>query len=139
MGELVTVLESLDASQADSRRRVARPWGGDSIDFDDSHPVKWISVNPGASLSLQMHYRDAEHWIVVRGAAEGTSSDRVFTFGEDQLTYGPLGQARRLVGQGNIPQEIIAVQSGGCLGGDHVVRFGDVYAHDLPPSPEWKP
>jgi len=27
--------------------------------------VKRIVVNPGASLSLQMHHHRAEHWVVV--------------------------------------------------------------------------
>ena len=32
-----------------------------------SFQVKHIIVNPGAKLSLQMHHKRAEHWIVVSG------------------------------------------------------------------------
>ena len=31
--------------------------------------VKHIIVNPGAKLSLQMHHKQAEHWIMVSGTA----------------------------------------------------------------------
>ena len=126
--EVVAVLESLDASQALQHRRVARPWGWyDSIDVGDRHQVKRIGVNPGASLSLQMHHHRAEHWIVVRGTAEVTNGDQVFTLSENQSTYIPLGQTHRLANPGKIPLEIIEVQSGAYLGEDDIVRFEDTY------------
>ncbi|APW44198.1 mannose-1-phosphate guanylyltransferase/mannose-6-phosphate isomerase [Rhodoferax saidenbachensis] len=126
--EVVAVLESLDASQAVQHRRVARPWGWyDSIDVGDRHLVKRIGVHPGASLSLQLHRHRAEHWIVVRGTAEVTNGDQVFTLSENQSTYIPLGQTHRLANPGKIPLEIIEVQSGGYLGEDDIVRLEDTY------------
>ena len=38
--------------------------------------VKRIMVNPGASLSLQMHHHCAEHWIVVRGTTQITNGSK---------------------------------------------------------------
>ena len=46
---------------------------------------------------------------------------------ENQSTYIPLGTKHRLENPGNIPLEIVEVQSGGYLGEDDIVRFEDKY------------
>ena len=84
-------------------------------------------VNPGASLSLQMHHHRAEHWIVVKGTAQVTNGDKVFLLGENESTYIPLGHVHRLTNPGKVPLEIIEVQSGSYLGEDDIVRFEDTY------------
>jgi mannose-1-phosphate guanylyltransferase / mannose-6-phosphate isomerase len=109
-------------------RKVHRPWGWyDSIDEGDRFKVKRIQVKPKASLSLQKHHHRAEHWIVVTGTAEITNGDKVITLTENQSTYIPLGEVHRLANPGNIPLEIIEVQSGSYLGEDDIVRFEDSY------------
>ncbi len=109
-------------------RKVQRPWGWyDSIDHGPRFQVKRILVNPGASLSLQMHHHRAEHWVVVRGTAEVTCGDRVTLVGENQSTFIPLGEKHRLANPGKVPLEIIEVQSGAYLGEDDIVRFSDTY------------
>ena len=89
--------------------------------------VKRIVVNPGHTLSLQMHHHRAEHWIVVKGTAQVTCGDREYLLSEDQSTYIPLGNRHRLGNPGVIPLEIIEVQTGSYLGEDDIVRFDDVY------------
>ena len=84
-------------------------------------------VNPGATLSLQMHHHRAEHWVVVSGPAEVTNGDKVMLLGENQSTYIPLGQVHRLANPGKVPLEIIEVQSGSYLGEDDIVRLEDTY------------
>lgn len=109
-------------------RKVHRPWGWyDSIDEGGRFKVKRIQVKPGASLSLQKHHHRAEHWIVVKGAAEITNGDQVLTLAENQSTYIPLGEIHRLANPGTIPLEIIEVQSGSYLGEDDIQRFEDKY------------
>lgn len=126
--EVVARLEALDASQAVQHRRVARPWGWyDSVDAGERHQVKRICVNPGASLSLQMHHHRAEHWVVVSGTAEVTNGDRVTILGENESTFIPLGQTHRLANPGKVPLHIVEVQSGSYLGEDDIVRFEDTY------------
>lgn len=111
-----------------SHRKVSRPWGWyDLIDTGLRFQVKRIVVNPGASLSLQMHHHRAEHWIVVSGTAEVTNGEKVFILSENQSTYIPLGTAHRLANPGKLPLEIIEVQSGSYLGEDDIVRFQDTY------------
>lgn len=130
--EVVARLEALDAAQAVQHRRVARPWGWyDGVDVGPRHQVKRIRVNPGASLSLQMHHHRAEHWVVVSGTAEVTNGDNVTVLGENQSTYIPPGQIHRLANPGKVPLEIIEVQSGSYLGEDDIVRLEDSYNRAL--------
>lgn len=111
-----------------NHRKVYRPWGAyDSIDFGDRHQVKRISVNEGASLSLQMHFHRAEHWIVVSGTALVTCGDDEWMVTENESVYIPSGTTHRLKNPGKIPLELIEVQSGAYLGEDDIVRFEDRY------------
>jgi mannose-1-phosphate guanylyltransferase/mannose-6-phosphate isomerase len=64
---------------------------------------------------------------VVTGTAEITNGDKVLTLTENQSTYIPLGEVHRLANPGNIPLEIIEVQSGSYLGEDDIVRYTDNY------------
>jgi mannose-6-phosphate isomerase-like protein (cupin superfamily) len=74
-----------------------------------------------------MHHHRAEHWVVVRGTAKVTRGEETLLLGENQSTYIPLGVTHRLENPGQIPLEIIEVQSGSYLGEDDIVRFEDNY------------
>lgn len=109
-------------------RRVNRPWGAyEGVDQGERFQVKRITVNPGASLSLQMHHHRAEHWVVVRGTARVICGEKIMFLSANQSTYIPLGETHRLENPGLIPLEMIEVQSGEYLGEDDIVRFDDVY------------
>ncbi|MGL4409735.1 mannose-1-phosphate guanylyltransferase/mannose-6-phosphate isomerase [Zoogloea sp.] len=126
--QIVAALKAGGRSQASAHRKIHRPWGWyDSIDNGERFQVKRIVVNPGARLSLQMHYHRAEHWIVVKGTAEVTNGDKVLLLSENESTYIPLGHVHRLANPGRVPLEIIEVQSGSYLGEDDIVRFEDNY------------
>ncbi len=126
--EIVAALKIGKRSEALLHRRVFRPWGSyESIDSAERFQVKRITVNPGSTLSLQMHHHRAEHWIVVRGTARVTRGEDVLTLSENESTYIPLGITHRLENPGRIPLEIIEVQSGSYLGEDDIVRFEDSY------------
>jgi mannose-1-phosphate guanylyltransferase/mannose-6-phosphate isomerase len=126
--EIVSALKAAKRSEATVHQRVYRPWGSyESLVESEGFQVKRIIVQPGHKLSLQKHFHRAEHWIVVRGTAEVTRGDEVFTLSEDQSTYIPLGTVHRLVNPGQIPLELIEVQSGSYLGEDDIVRLEDVY------------
>lgn len=105
-------------------RKVYRPWGAyQSVDSADRFQVKRITVNPGASLTRQMHHHRAEHWIVVKGTARVTKDDVAILLTENQSTYIPLGVTHQLENPGIIPLELIEVQSGSYLGEDDIIRF----------------
>jgi len=126
--KLVSRLDKERRTEHALHRKVNRPWGWyDSVDTGPRFQVKRIMVNPGATLSLQMHHHRAEHWIVVQGTAEVTCGDRKMILTENQSTYIPLGETHRLANPGKLPLEIIEVQSGSYLGEDDIVRFEDTY------------
>jgi mannose-1-phosphate guanylyltransferase/mannose-6-phosphate isomerase len=125
---IVSRLKAAGRSEAELHRKVHRPWGWyDSVDNGERFQVKRIVVRPGATLSLQMHHHRAEHWVVVCGTAKVTRGDEVILLGENESTYIPLGVKHRLENPGQIPLEIIEVQSGSYLGEDDIVRFEDNY------------
>ncbi len=129
--ELVGQLSIDQRHEIDVHARVHRPWGCyQGIDIADRYQVKRISVKPGASLSLQMHHHRAEHWIVVNGTAKVTCDDKTFLLSENESTYIPVGTKHRLENPGQIPLDIIEVQSGSYLGEDDIVRFEDIYGRD---------
>jgi len=126
--KLVELIKADGRTQHQAHRRVYRPWGCyESIDAGERFQVKRITVNPGASLSLQMHHHRAEHWVVVKGTAKVTCGEKQMLVAENQSTYIPIGNKHRLENPGSIPLELIEVQSGSYLGEDDIVRFDDEY------------
>jgi mannose-1-phosphate guanylyltransferase/mannose-6-phosphate isomerase len=109
-------------------RRVYRPWGYyESIDSGDAFQVKRLMLKPGARLSLQLHRRRAEHWVVVSGEAKVTRGDEELRLGANQSTYIPTGTKHRLENPGTEPLFVIEVQSGDYFGEDDIERFADDY------------
>ena len=128
---IVSKLQDSDRDEATSHRKCYRPWGHyDAIDTGERFQVKRISVNPGASLSLQLHHHRAEHWVVVTGTAQVTCGETVTLVSENESTFIPLGTKHRLHNPGRVPLEIIEIQSGSYLGEDDIVRLEDHYNRD---------
>jgi mannose-1-phosphate guanylyltransferase/mannose-6-phosphate isomerase len=125
---IVKSLQKKGRDEAHSNRKVYRPWGWyDSIEVGKHFQVKRLHVHPGAKLSLQMHHKRAEHWVIVSGQATATNGEEVLTLGEGQSTYIPIGVRHSLENRTDKPLEIIEVQSGVYLGEDDIVRFKDLY------------
>jgi len=129
--EVKSIVESLQANGRDEgtmHRKVYRPWGWyDSIEMGEHFQVKRLHVNPSAKLSLQMHHKRAEHWVVVSGTATVINGEDVLTLIEGDSTYIPIGVTHGLENKTNEQLEIIEVQSGTYLGEDDIVRFEDIY------------
>ena len=130
-GEVKTLVDKLrkaGVKQASDHERMYRPWGWyQTLELQGRFQVKRIVVYPGGRLSLQKHFHRAEHWVVVRGAAQVTVGDRVELLNENRSIYIPLGEVHRLENPGKIDTEIIEVQTGSYLGEDDIVRLEDVY------------
>ena len=125
---LVALVQERDDELTVRHRRQYRPWGRfESLDTGERFQVKRIVVDPGATLSLQLHHQRAEHWVVVHGVADVTCGDRTFRLQEDESTYIPVNTPHRLSNPGPEPLEIIEVQSGDYLGEDDIVRLEDSY------------
>ena len=125
---VVALLAERGRTEHIEHKRVHRPWGYyEGIDEGERFQVKHLFVNPGASLSLQLHHHRAEHWVVVHGTAEVTRGSEVFRLSENESTFVPLGARHRLHNPGKVPLEMIEIQSGNYLGEDDIVRFSDDY------------
>lgn len=125
---LMEKLKEQGRPETETHLKVYRPWGSYQILAQgDGFQVKRIIVDPGRSLSLQLHHHRAEHWVVVRGTARVDLGDSSIFLKEDMSTYIPLGVKHRLENPGLIPVEMIEIQSGSYLGEDDIVRFEDSY------------
>ncbi|MDJ0683685.1 MAG: mannose-1-phosphate guanylyltransferase/mannose-6-phosphate isomerase [Alphaproteobacteria bacterium] len=126
--DIVALLKSQDAPQADTHRKVYRPWGSyEDIDQADGFRVKRIIVNPGAKLSLQRHRHRSEHWVVVRGVGIVTCGDATITLNENESTFIPVQATHRLENPGETPLHLIEVQVGSYVGEDDIERLEDTY------------
>ena len=129
--EVKSIVETLSTEgreEAHSNRKVYRPWGCfDSIEVGNNFQVKRLHVNPGNKLSMQKHYKRAEHWVVVSGLATVTISDKEFLLKEGESTHIDVGEIHSLENRTKKMLEVIEVQNGKYLGEDDIVRFEDNY------------
>lgn len=123
---LVAALDAAGRPEADLPRCVQRPWGSyETVAAGRGYQVKRLAVLPGKRLSLQLHRRRSEHWVVVSGTAAVTRGDEVFDLQVNESTFIPAGVKHRLHNRTGDALEIIEVQVGDYLGEDDIVRFED--------------
>ncbi|MDG2176071.1 MAG: mannose-1-phosphate guanylyltransferase/mannose-6-phosphate isomerase [Gammaproteobacteria bacterium] len=126
--DIVDAIKAEGRPEADCHTTVYRPWGSyESLAEGTGFQVKRIRVKPGASLSLQMHHKRAEHWVVVQSSALVTIGEKEFTLEENQSTFIPVETTHRLENEGDKELVLIEVQCGEYLGEDDIVRFDDIY------------
>jgi mannose-1-phosphate guanylyltransferase/mannose-6-phosphate isomerase len=109
-------------------QKVFRPWGCyEVLDADKGFLLKRITVNPRASLSLQLHEHRAEHWVVVSGTATVTIEDEITDLKPGKSCYIPLQTRHRLQNLTNEQLVVVEVQSGVYLSEDDIIRIEDKY------------
>ncbi len=126
--EIVAKLKQDKRREVDENVTMYRPWGKyTTLAEGDGYKVKRIVINPGQSISLQVHYHRSEHWTVINGTGKLTLGDKEIIFRENESTYIPIGTAHRLENPGKLPLSIIEVQNGKYLEEDDIVRLEDAY------------
>ncbi|KGG09061.1 Mannose-1-phosphate guanylyltransferase (GDP) [Prochlorococcus marinus str. SB] len=124
----LSIMKKNRLNEAENHKLVYRPWGSFlSIEQGNTWQIKKIEVNPGASLSLQMHFHRSEHWVVVSGTAKTEIGGFEKVIGPNESVYIPLGVKHRLSNPTKFPLTLIEVQSGNYLGEDDIKRFEDKY------------
>jgi len=126
--EIVNNLKMLGREEAVFHNEVHRPWGTyevlhESKDFK----VKSLKIYPGSQLSLQMHNKRSEHWVVVEGTATVRLGEDTFNLEENESTFIPSNTKHSLANNTDSLLEIVEVQTGSYLGEDDIVRFEDQY------------
>jgi len=126
--KVVEALKKRNGEEHRVHRTVIRAWGSYTVlEEGRDYKIKRIVVNPRSRLSLQMHHKRSEHWVVVSGTARVTCGESVYTIQANQSTFVPMGVKHRLENPGDEPLQIIEVQSGNYLGEDDIVRYQDDY------------
>jgi mannose-6-phosphate isomerase-like protein (cupin superfamily) len=123
-------MKSPSEDEKDFRARILediRPWGKfRSYPRENSGAVKIITVNPGASLSLQLHRRRAEFWIALDDGLEVTVGGRVWRPRRNEEIYIPREAPHRLRGLGPEAARVMEIWLGDSAE-DDIVRLADDY------------
>ena len=126
--KIVDILKQQQAPEHLEHLTVQRPWGSYTVlEEGPGFKVKRVTVNPGGRLSLQLHHKRSEHWVVIAGTARVTRGEEVFDLQVGQSTAIPIETKHRLENPGQDTVHIIEVQNGPYLGEDDIVRFKDDY------------
>lgn len=122
---IVNKLKQNKRKEAKENVTMYRSWGKYTLLTEsEGYRVRKIEMDPGASLTMQMHYHRSEHWTVISGTGKTIINDRESIFTENQSTYIPMGVKHKLSNPGKIPLIIIEVQSGKYINDDDIVVFG---------------
>ncbi len=126
--ELVKELKSNRHGGDEYHQTVYRPWGYYTVlEHEKNYKLKKIVVNPGCSLSLQIHRRRSEHWVVIRGVATVQNDQAHFTLKEQEFTFIPVNTKHCLSNLTLQELIVIELQLGDYFGEDDIVRFRDNY------------
>ena len=126
--QLVEELKELERPEYAVHLKVHRPWGSFQIlETGANYQVKHLTLDAGASISLQSHEHRSEHWVVVNGVATVQRGGDLFHLRENESTYVPKGTIHRLRNDGEQPLEVVEVQVGSYLGEDDIQRYQDDY------------
>lgn len=121
---IVNKLKQAKRKEAKENVTMYRSWGKYTLLTEsEGYRVRKIEMDPGASLTMQMHYHRSEHWTVISGTGKIIINDRESIFTENQSTYIPMGVKHKLSNPGKIPLIIIEVQSGKYVNEDDIVVF----------------
>lgn len=121
---IVNKLKQNKRKEAKENVTMYRSWGKYTLLTEsEGYRVRKIEMDPGASLTMQMHYHRSEHWTVISGTGKTIISDKESIFTENQSTYIPMGIKHKLSNPGKIPLIIIEVQSGKYINDDDIVVF----------------
>lgn len=121
---IVNKLKQSKRKEAKENVTMYRSWGKYTLLTEsEGYRVRKIEMDPGASLTMQMHYHRSEHWTVISGTGKTIINEKESIFTENQSTYIPMGVKHKLSNPGKIPLIIIEVQSGKYINDDDIVVF----------------
>lgn len=104
-----------------------RPWGKfRSFPHQMAQSIKIITVNPGASLSLQYHHHRSEFWVVLDPGLEITVGEKVWQPQVNEEIFIPRKIPHRVRCLGPHPARIMEIWLGDSSE-DDIVRLEDDY------------
>jgi len=126
--KIVEILKKNGREEHLIHKTVERPWGSYTVlEKGNGYKIKRVVLKPGAKLSLQLHRRRSEHWVVVSGIAKVTREHEVYSIHTNESTYIPINTKHRLENPGKELLQIIEVQNGDYVEENDIERFSDDY------------
>jgi len=127
--KIVEFLHSKRREEHIFHKTISRPWGSYTVlDTGAGFKIKLVEVEPKRRLSLQMHHKRAEHWVVVEGKAKVTYDKKTRYVDSNESIYIPARKQHRLENPSkNKLLKIVEVQTGRYLKEADIVRFKDDY------------
>ncbi len=105
-----------------------RPWGKfRSYPFKDLGSIKIVTVNPDCALSLQLHKRRSEYWVILDPGLEMTLGERVWFPQPGEEIFIPRGTPHRLRCVGAKPARVMEIWIGRHSSEDDIIRLEDLY------------
>ena len=123
---IVDILKKNNRSEYRRHRETYWPWGmSDLVVQTERFNVNRITIKPGGSFPVQMHYHRTEHWVILSGTAKVIIQNKESLLTENQSTFIPIGAWHTLGNPGKIPLELLEIQSGSYLGDDDFLQIDD--------------
>lgn len=117
-------LKKQNNSAAFLHQTVHRQWGSYTVlEEGPFYKIKRLEIKSQHAMSLQLHNKRSEHWVIVDGVATITHLDDVFELYANQSTFIPAGNVHRIANNSDSNLVIIEIQCGSYLGEDDIIRF----------------
>jgi mannose-1-phosphate guanylyltransferase/mannose-6-phosphate isomerase len=131
--QVVEILKKDKREEHFCHATVRRPWGSYTVlETGPGFKIKLVEVLPGKSLSLQLHRKRSEHWVVIQGQATVTNGKGCYRVRKNESTFIPQGHRHRLENKEKTILKIVEVQTGTSLTEDDIVRFQDSFGRTRP-------
>jgi len=107
-----------------------RPWGYYQVlSESDIQKTKKLYIEPNKRISLQRHKNRSEHWFVVSGCPLVTLNGHIEVLYPGKSIDVPAGVFHRIEA-GNLPVELIEVQTGHSFDENDIERLEDDYGRN---------
>ena len=121
---VVERMKSEKRLEVERHMKIDRPWGQYNIlHAEKMSEVKYVSLKPGAKISLQKHNHRSEHWVIIKGEAEVVIGEETFASCVGESVYIPVGVEHSLRNVGHGTLEVIEVRTGERIDEDDIVRI----------------
>lgn len=121
---VVEYLKLNNVTQAEQYPKLFRPWGWvETLIAADGFKVTRICIEPGASLSLQRHFKRSEHWVVLEGKVDVKIDGEHHDIMQGQSIGVPVGIIHKIKNATDTNVVLIEIQVGSYLASDDIIRY----------------
>lgn len=112
-----------------------RPWGKfRSYPTAEAGAIKIVTVNPGGALSLQVHKKRSEFWVILDPGLEMTLGDKTWLTKPGEEIFIPCRTPHRLRCVSGMPARVMEIWIGRHSSEDDIIRLQDLYGRILKSS-----